>query len=42
MDDKKKYVKPEAEVVDFINEDIVTVSDNETKGWYEDGYQEEW
>ena len=26
MNEKKKYKKPEAEVVEMINEDIVTVS----------------
>ena len=34
MDDKKKqYVKPEAEIVEFANEDIITVSDGGTLGW---------
>lgn len=42
MDEKKQYVKPQADIIDFVKEDIITVSGNETKGWYEDGYQEEW
>ena len=32
MNEKKKYVKPEAEVVDFTSEDIVTTSVNEVLG----------
>lgn len=30
MDDKKKYVIPEAEIVDFSNEDIITLSEGDT------------
>lgn len=26
MNEKKKYVKPEAEVLDFVDEDIITKS----------------
>ena len=26
MNEKKKYAKPEAEIVEMVNEDIVTVS----------------
>ena len=35
MDDKKKkkYVIPEAEVLDFVNDDIVTVSDDSGEWW---------
>lgn len=33
MDEKKKYVIPEADVVDFTNEDIITASLNETAEW---------
>ncbi len=41
MDDKKnkKYTKPEAEVVDFVYEDIITDSLNDAgiAGWDADG-----
>ena len=35
MDDKKKkkYVIPEAEVVNFDNEDIITLSSGDTANW---------
>lgn len=33
MDEKKKYVKPEANVVDFENEDIVTASVGDVANW---------
>ena len=33
MDEKKKYVIPEADVVDFTNEDIITASLNGTAEW---------
>lgn len=39
MDDKKKYVIPEAVVVDFVNEDIITESltaYDEYSGWGDD------
>ena len=43
MNDKKKkqYVIPEAEVVDFEDEDIVTTSDN-GRGEWEAGVTEGW
>ena len=33
MDEKKKYEAPEADVVEFNNEDIITLSVGETAGW---------
>ena len=41
MNEKKKYVIPEAEVVDFAAEDIITESltDGGTAGW-DDGFGE--
>ena len=45
MNDKKKkkeFAIPVAEIVDFINEDIITSSDNATTGWDNDGYRERW
>ena len=43
MDDKKKkkYVIPEAEIVDFVNEDILTTSGN-ALWWGGDDNQEAW
>ena len=43
MDDKKKkkYVIPEAEIVDFTNEDIITSSAG-TDGWIGDNNTEVW
>lgn len=42
MDDKKKYVIPEAEIVNFVNDDIVTVSANDgTAGWDGEEYVED-
>lgn len=43
MDDKKKkYAKPEAEVVDFAKEDIITLSGGTgTAGW-DDGFGEDY
>lgn len=37
MDDKKKkkYVIPEAEILDFANDDIITLSGAETAEWGE-------
>lgn len=37
MDDKKKrkFLIPDAEIVDFVNEDILTTSGNAE--WWEDG-----
>ena len=41
MDDKKKkYTKPEAEIIDFANEDIITVSNN--ANWVGDDNTEDW
>lgn len=38
MDDKKKkYEKPEAEVIDFNNEDIITMSVGATAAGWTDG-----
>ena len=39
MDDKKKkkYTKPDADVVEFKNEDIITISDNNGIAGYDDG-----
>ena len=44
MNDKKKrrFVDPKAEIVDFIDEDIITLSDNESEGFNKDGYREGW
>ena len=40
---KKKYVVPEAEILDFANDDIVTVSaDTESGGWNTDNNTESW
>lgn len=35
MDDKKKkkYVVPEAEVLDFANDDIIALSNDDTATW---------
>ena len=35
MDDKKKkkYVIPEAEILDFANDDIITLSGDDTAEW---------
>ena len=33
MDEKKKYVLPEAEIVDFSEEDIITLSEGDTAGF---------
>ena len=43
MDDskEKKYVIPEAEILNFANEDIITLSNNGTAGWT-DGEREGW
>ena len=43
MDDKKKkFVVPDAEVVDFATEDIVTISTFATNGFLYDGDRENW
>ena len=45
MNDKKKkkeYVVPEADVVEFANEDIITVSSEDTAGWTTGGIREGW
>lgn len=39
---KKKYLIPEAEIVTYSDEDIITVSSYATLGWDEDGDQEGW
>ncbi len=37
MEDKKKYVKPDANVVDFADEDIITLSLGTQNGnWADD------
>ena len=43
MDDKKnkKYVIPEAEVINFVNEDIITLSGDELLGIIGTGDNEE-
>lgn len=44
MDDKKKkkeYVKPEAEILTFEGDDIITLSDRGTGGW-DAGVREGW
>ena len=34
MDDKKKkFIAPEADVLDFVNDDIITLSSNDTAQW---------
>ena len=33
MDEEKKFVPPMAEVVDFTNDDIITLSGNGTLAW---------
>ena len=38
---KKKYEKPEADVLDFSNEDIMTTSGN-AKWWNDDDNREGW
>ena len=41
MDDKKKkYVKPEGDIVDFANEDIITESNH--IDWIGDDNTEDW
>ena len=35
MEDKKQFVKPEAEVVEFVSNDIITVSVGTTAGYDE-------
>ena len=43
MDDKKKkFTIPEAEVLNFANDDIIALSSYDTLGFSEDGEQEEW
>ena len=38
MDDKKKkFIAPEADVLDFANDDIITLSAGETAGWNDGG-----
>ena len=39
MDDKKKkrYVIPEAEILDFANDDIITLSSGDTATWNDGG-----
>ena len=32
MDDKKKYANPEAEIVELIDGDIITMSEGDTAG----------
>ena len=40
---KKKFVKPDAQVIDFANDDIITVSKGDTfgKGWTGEEWEEE-
>lgn len=41
MDDKKKkFIIPEAEIIDFSEEDIITKSGN--RDWGEDGNVDDW
>ena len=43
MDDKKKrFIKPDAEEINFTNDDIIALSSYETLGFNEDGETEEW
>ena len=43
MDDKKKvFVIPEAEVIYFANDDVITLSEHATEGFLHDGEQERW
>lgn len=37
MEEKKKYVKPEAEIIDFSSEDIITLSSTDRIAGFEDG-----
>lgn len=37
MEEKKKFLKPEAEIINFSNEDIITDSGEETLGEEEYG-----
>lgn len=39
---QKKYVDPEAVIVEFVSNDIITLSDNESEGFNKDGYREGW
>lgn len=43
-DKKKKFAVPEAEVVDFANEDIITSSLNDAEAfdWNEGGNRQKW
>ena len=42
MDEKKKYEAPEADVVEFNNEDIVTLSNGGELGDWGDGTGEDY
>lgn len=44
MEDKKKFVKPEAELLEFSGADIITLSVTTLGGenWYEDDNTERW
>lgn len=38
----KNFIKPEAVFIDFLNEDIITISEYETNGFLNDGDRERW
>ena len=38
---KKEYVNPEADVLEFTSEDIITLSGNATLWWSQDDNQED-
>lgn len=43
MDEEKKFIVPEAEIVDFTNEDIITLSGAIQGGfWGDDDNAEDW
>ena len=43
MEEKKKYEKPEAKIVDFTNEDIITDSlTNEGEAGWNNGFGEDY
>lgn len=43
IDKKKKFIMPEADVIDFSDEDIITLSGGTaTADWDNGGYREPW
>ena len=42
MDEEKKFIVPEAEIVDYTNDDIITVSSFEGALRWDGGEWEDW